>query len=1204
MAGDYTRMTFDPLLDRAMVLQQQGRVGLDADFNELVEMLERRVRVETRDFTGPAVVPATIPNSFEIKLTGSKLSIAPGRMYVDGLLAENHGYGKLIYEPVWDEPDYDGWTPLDKQPYLGSPVSPNVKGNQLVYLDVWQREQTYVEDQTMLESGLGVDTCTRVQTVWQVKLLPAKRGMRCASNFPNFPPPLSSGRLTSQANKPPAPTDPCAVAPVGGYRGLENRLYRVEIHDGGDLNTATFKWSRDNGAVASVVSAVDDTSKPQVITVQRLGRDQLLRFHQNDWVELLDDTHELDGKPGLIGQIGPPPDPATNTITLTSPLGGAIDMNRNPRLRRWDQQAGVSPHGVIPVSPAPGSGFFDLEDGVQVKLELADPAGSFKTGDWWVFAARAASASVEQLNAVPPRGIRHHYAKLAVIVGGKVTDDCRVIFPGECEGGDCECAACVTPKSHADGSLTIQAAIDKVKAQGGKVCLQAGVYQLKAPVTIQSARALQLVGKGHKTVLVYDGPGPAIDIEQSMEVTIERLAVATSSSGLGKFVGSAGWAKQKRNPEVELAIAVQDSLAVTIERCFLAQGAPAFAAGRTQVVVSHQPESRALGGIGIGLGGILAGISIRHNVIFAEVGVGLIATGGQTFGVTHREVGGQMIGGGISRTRDTDAMRIVDHTRGTSWGANLRAFMVSIGLVIEQNTLFCWRAGIDLVRFAGAAQTTALVLHLAETRVSENSIYGCSDVGILLGGENAFKATSALAEARSTSAPSSKIPLAAATIAALAQLSFAGASRVDVTANLLSVSGAGIAVGANGVRIADNDVVIQSSTGTSGSSATGADLHGIQICVTPNARYFSDLLIDGNRVHGAQQFGIAIGAVVDSAFVRGNQVSKAIVGGIGTVTRGVPFSLAIEDNQVREIGPDVEDPTISPAGIYVAEADQLTVARNEVQAVGRSSTSSQSRFGVSAFACQSARVTGNDISDIGPPSAFVGDSVGIEIGGEFSHIEVTENSVLYPDYEAGGPETGNCIGLEILEAAPQSESAMRLLSRAEAGSGSDDRQAEAERLLRERNQRARDMETSIGVPVVRFMEDRVLTVSADGVSTAGATPGGDVAVRGNLFEGAGGLEAAFVWTQGSCIFAENRCRMPASDQFYAVAWLIATETVIASSNRLEGPSTLASLSVWVDSSTSSGEAAATLIGNIANGIFWLQSSDLTNTPWEPLNLQL
>jgi len=42
MSGDYSRKTFDPLRDFSGVLMQQGRVQLDADWNELVGIISRR----------------------------------------------------------------------------------------------------------------------------------------------------------------------------------------------------------------------------------------------------------------------------------------------------------------------------------------------------------------------------------------------------------------------------------------------------------------------------------------------------------------------------------------------------------------------------------------------------------------------------------------------------------------------------------------------------------------------------------------------------------------------------------------------------------------------------------------------------------------------------------------------------------------------------------------------------------------------------------------------------------------------------------------------------------------------------------------------------------------------------------------------------------------------------------------------------------
>ncbi|MGH2705558.1 MAG: DUF6519 domain-containing protein [Actinomycetota bacterium] len=89
--GDYTRFTFDPSDDHAAVFMQQGRVMLDADFNELAAIVDRRLRAETIDVIGRCTVPRETPEAFRIDLAGGALTIGHGRLYADGLLAENRG---------------------------------------------------------------------------------------------------------------------------------------------------------------------------------------------------------------------------------------------------------------------------------------------------------------------------------------------------------------------------------------------------------------------------------------------------------------------------------------------------------------------------------------------------------------------------------------------------------------------------------------------------------------------------------------------------------------------------------------------------------------------------------------------------------------------------------------------------------------------------------------------------------------------------------------------------------------------------------------------------------------------------------------------------------------------------------------------------------------------------------------------------------
>ena len=54
MSGDYSRWTFDPRNDTVAVLQQQGRLWTDADWNEQATAAGRRTQAESLDVVGRA----------------------------------------------------------------------------------------------------------------------------------------------------------------------------------------------------------------------------------------------------------------------------------------------------------------------------------------------------------------------------------------------------------------------------------------------------------------------------------------------------------------------------------------------------------------------------------------------------------------------------------------------------------------------------------------------------------------------------------------------------------------------------------------------------------------------------------------------------------------------------------------------------------------------------------------------------------------------------------------------------------------------------------------------------------------------------------------------------------------------------------------------------------------------------------------------
>jgi len=485
MGGDYSRMTFKPGRDYNGVLKQQGRVGLEADHNELVEILDRRWRAESTDIMGRCAVPISNPanrTAFEISPTGADtFDIGRGRMYVDGLLIECRGDGNVEYDASLGEERLADPIAYNRQPrfYPNNPLLPDPPGSSagetdLVYVDAWEREVTAIEDPAIQEIALGgPDTATRSQTVWQVRVLGDVGLHTCGDDIQKWntltdPP---TGRLSTAAVQPPASDDPCVLSPTGGYRGLENQLYRVEIHESGELKKpedaeTSVKWSRDNG---SILTRVEDIPAPNQLKVQRIGRDSILRFSVDDWVEVSDDATEFALAFGHLAQVTNV-DETNRILTIDTPIPGAFGFNatiadRHTRVRRWDGVADLV------------TGAIDLEDGVQITFGPA-VGDTFKSGDYWVFAARTADGSVEKLEEAPPRGTQHHYCRLALITWGNPPQvlDCREFWPAE---------GCCTEVVWPGGD--IQAAIDRLPDAGGCVCLKAGVHQIVRPLTISKS---------------------------------------------------------------------------------------------------------------------------------------------------------------------------------------------------------------------------------------------------------------------------------------------------------------------------------------------------------------------------------------------------------------------------------------------------------------------------------------------------------------------------------------------------------------------------------------------------------------------------------------------------------------------------------------------------------------------------------------------
>ncbi len=359
MGGDFSRLRFQSLKRYAAVLLQQGRVQLDSDWNEAEAIRDHRQRTLIRDLIGPA---AFAGDGFALSADGDRLTVGAGHAWVDGLLCE------LATD-----------TDAGAQPDLPSVPLPAEPGWYIGYLEVWQREVTASEDESLLEPALGgADTSVRLTTVAQVRFHRIPGTVRRRRPTWSLPNDAADARLAVR----------------GGYKGTENRLYRIEIHDGGDQ--PTFKWSRDNASTTAPVESVTPTEIA-------LARSDEPDFGPGDDLEVIDQGSILERRPGWFVGVDRI-DGDRLAVSSDEPAPGGLVR---PLVRRWDGRP-------IPIRPK-ADNWIDLGDGVEIQF-----GGSHvRSGDYWLIAARAADASLTWPDATdaavphPPHGIEVHCVPVA-----------------------------------------------------------------------------------------------------------------------------------------------------------------------------------------------------------------------------------------------------------------------------------------------------------------------------------------------------------------------------------------------------------------------------------------------------------------------------------------------------------------------------------------------------------------------------------------------------------------------------------------------------------------------------------------------------------------------------------------------------------------------------------------------------------------------
>ena len=385
MEGDFA---VDPLsidADFTRVLLQQGRVLLPADWNAMVALFTRQVRSLAVDLIGPHGGPEANPGFRISRSASNEVLIGPGVYWVGGIRVALSSEVKYV-----------------EQPFFRAPV-PTAEG--MFYLDVWEQHVSAAEDPTLREVALGgPDTTSRARVAWQVRFLEGT--VTPAPTLENAWQILNDRlkrepRLRAEAKKDNQDTA-CIIAPDASYRGFENQLYRVEIHQGSKAGVPpTYKWSRDNGSITFPVESLNGTRA----IVDFLGRDQRTGLAPGDWVEIVDDQSLFSDDPRPLVRVEKV-DRSARTVDFKQPPGGVPPSAGRRILRRWERDA----------APIPSNqNVFELENGVMVAFS----GTGFRRGDYWLIPARTALRDVIWTTPPPgwskPHGPRHRYAPLAYV---------------------------------------------------------------------------------------------------------------------------------------------------------------------------------------------------------------------------------------------------------------------------------------------------------------------------------------------------------------------------------------------------------------------------------------------------------------------------------------------------------------------------------------------------------------------------------------------------------------------------------------------------------------------------------------------------------------------------------------------------------------------------------------------------------------------
>lgn len=531
MKGDFSKWGLVPTDNFSGVLHQQGRVLLDQDWNASTQIQALWRETAGRDVIGGGLVavPVAEPDGLKIlsaatTATGVDVTLAPGRAWVDGVHLHYAGAVPL-------HADYFG-PPLQSPPASIATIAAGTRD--AVVIEVWDEAfSAYQAPLQLLEPALGgPDTTERVKTCMAVKLLRLADGQGCG-DLPIEDDFARKGKLTVTPSPTMVIAGPCPVPDSGGYTGFEHFLYRIEIATPNAANQARFKWSQFNGGL---VGRGEFTAggAPGTGTVAVRANAQMINQCGVDAFYL--EALAFDPAFGhwRIACTADATLVAADTLAITA-LNGAWPAGTTAFFRLWNGIDLISNHPDGLAIPNP------FNDGIRLEFEPASAGNAnYSPGDYWTFPARNASVAFDPSvwpSLSPPQGVRHHRAALGIlewtgpapaVLGPAAIHDCRQPFLPLAKIKGC-CTVTVGDNKHSFGQFTsIQAAVNSLPAQGGTVCVLAGLYDQS--VVISKRVGIRIHGCGQRTRIraARDGrgdPAPAFLIRNADGIVLEDMAI-------------------------------------------------------------------------------------------------------------------------------------------------------------------------------------------------------------------------------------------------------------------------------------------------------------------------------------------------------------------------------------------------------------------------------------------------------------------------------------------------------------------------------------------------------------------------------------------------------------------------------------------------------------------------------------------------------